>query len=346
EGYRSIMAYSCKSTSCGRVNRWSNPDVSHLGAVTGVVKTSEKSAHNASSLSLTSPVVADFRVAIPEPAPVEAAAVLLPVDGATLGSAALALVWEDVEADEYLVTVGSTVGKDDLHHKSAGTSTTWTVTGLPVDGSKLHVKVWTRFGEAWYTDSVTYSAYKATTVVASIISPPAESTLKGSAVTFSWDDVGADGYMLRLGSSRWTADLGALSTTSTSVSVTGLPVDGRTIWATLYSEDDGRWYSETVTYSAKAPASGPPEPARLLSPDVDAVLSGSTLGFEWTRPTGATGYALTLIDAGGSTLYHETVAGTAARVVLEDAPTGTLSIQLGTRLDEHWFIREYSFETD
>ncbi|HPH96613.1 MAG TPA: M12 family metallo-peptidase [Anaerolineaceae bacterium] len=60
--FRTIMAYASGCSSyCGRVNRWSNPNVLYNGLPTGVVETSPSSAYNALSLNNVAITVANFR---------------------------------------------------------------------------------------------------------------------------------------------------------------------------------------------------------------------------------------------------------------------------------------------
>lgn len=48
--YRTVMAYACSSTTCSRVNYWSNPDITLYGKATGQAIGSSDSADNQSTL--------------------------------------------------------------------------------------------------------------------------------------------------------------------------------------------------------------------------------------------------------------------------------------------------------
>jgi hypothetical protein len=98
-----------------------------------------------------------------------------------------------------------------------------------------------------YTEAGTFS-------LASMSSPTPGSTLSGSTVTFSWSPgVGATGYWLYLGTTGpKSANLyssGVLSGTSATVS--GLPTNGVTIYATLFSRINGVWQPVSYTYTAQ-----------------------------------------------------------------------------------------------
>src|SRR6185503_13490270 len=88
---------------------------------------------------------------------------------------------------------------------------------------------------------------------ASITSPADGSTLPGSGVTFQWTNAGASLYQLWLGTSPGAYDIGyypASGTTGTSLPVTGIPADGRKLYARLYSNIGGAYAYRDFTYTA------------------------------------------------------------------------------------------------
>jgi hypothetical protein len=138
-----------------------------------------------------------------------------------------------------------------------------------------------------------------------ISSPAAGSVLTGSTVTFSWaPETGVSAYVLWLGSngqgSSSLFNSGGIQ--KTSVTVTGLPMNGATIYATLYSAINGVFKPVYITYKA-APS---PSPATLTSPVAGSVLTGSSATFSWKAVTGVTTYQL-LLGTGGqgsSSIYN------------------------------------------
>jgi hypothetical protein len=341
-GFRTVMAYRCPTGPCPRINRWSHADQTLEGAALGVAIGSDEAAHNAASLSLTAPVAEAFRPRASE-ADGEAATLLLPEDGATLGGADASFTWSDAGADAYQLTLGSAEGGADLARIEAGTDLSTTVTGLPTDGRTLHATLWTRHGDDWSRDAATYTAATVATGPASL-SSPAPGSILPARTTFSWGDVGADSYALVLGSSRFGTDLGTWGTTGTSVTVSGLPTDGRTVWATLYTQDGGRWLGETVTYQAGV-GTLDDRPARLLEPAPGTWLTGRSFTFRWTDAR-ASRYALTLYSDDGE-VYHDIVAGTSARVSLSPAvASGTLRVRLATELGGRWYARNETYELE
>jgi len=339
--FRTVMAYDCEGARCPRLNLWSNPDHAVDGAPAGVAIASEDAAHNVASIGITAPVVAGFRDPVNE-TEAEAATLIAPASGSVVSGSTVAVAWTDVSADSYVITVGSTPGGADLARVDAGSATSTVVSGLPTDGSTLHTTLWSTFGDESVTSAGTWVAAAPPPKVASLDSPTPGSMLDGTRVTFAWDDVGADGYALVLGSSRFGSDLGTFATSATELSVSGLPDDGRTLWVSLYSQDGSRWRSETVTYKAFDADLDLLAPAHVLEPAPGGTLSTRTLTFRWTDP-GASAYALTLWS-GETEVYHEIVSGTAATVELPSTvPAGPLTVRLATQLGGRWFSREYSY---
>ena len=87
------------------------------------------------------------------------------------------------------------------------------------------------------------------TAPAQLTSPAAGSTLGGSSQTFSWDaGLGVASYRLDVGKTQGATNiLAGTATSATSLTVTGLPTDGSTIWVRLSSSINGSW--QFVDYS-------------------------------------------------------------------------------------------------
>jgi len=97
-----------------------------------------------------------------------------------------------------------------------------------------------------------------------MVSPAPGSTFSGSTVTFQWTAGSATAYALTLGSSARTIDIynsGTIHTTS--VTVSNIPTDGRTVFATLYSQVNNTWVSNIYTYTA---SSGSASVTRTFTP--------------------------------------------------------------------------------
>jgi hypothetical protein len=124
------------------------------------------------------------------------------------------------------------------------------VIGLPANGETIYARLYSFAGGAWHYLDYTYTAAS----LATLISPPPSSTLMGSNVTFTWS-AGADVTMvyLFLGSNGVGSNnlYSSGYTTHKSVNVTGLPVNGETIYARLYWYLGGAWHHLDYTYMAE-----------------------------------------------------------------------------------------------
>jgi len=251
-GFRTIMAYSCASSYCPRVNRWSNPSLNWEDTPTGVEGTGTDAADNHTSLNQTALIVAGFREQVDTTAPT-AARITSPVEATQLEGSRALFHWEDVSADQTALTIGSTLGASDLGEVDMGSKLRGWVRGLPQDGRTLHVRLWTRVGDDWLSHDHRYIA--ADTAVepkpAVLTSPTAGATLTGSTTTFTWTPQDASQVVIRLGLERDGSDLGQYAVGSrTSLTVHHIPTSGQTIWVTLYSHIDGTWHSQSSHFNA------------------------------------------------------------------------------------------------
>ncbi|MBF0369789.1 MAG: serine protease [Magnetococcales bacterium] len=88
-------------------------------------------------------------------------------------------------------------------------------------------------------------------VAAEITRPAVDDTLKGTEVTFTWDNVGADYYELDVGSSEGGYDIyGGSQTTETRLTVSDLPEDGSTVYTRLYSVFGEEVLTTDATFTA------------------------------------------------------------------------------------------------
>ena len=143
-----------------------------------------------------------------------------------------------------------------------------------------------------------------------LTSPKPGSTLTSSSAAFAWKSTGATGYSLWLG----TTGPGAYNlydsgeTRATSVTVSGLPTNGGTIYARLHSSFGKVTVYSDSTYTAATLVS-------LTAPPAGSVLAGASVTFTWSAAAGASGYSLWLgsTGAGSYNLYdsHETTATSA-----------------------------------
>ena len=153
----------------------------------------------------------------------------------------------------YWLFLGSTgVGSKDLYDSGQTTATTATFTKLPTNGETIYARVYTRYNGVLVYNDYTYTAWMEPPV---LTTPTPGSTLTGADVTFTWTAAatGNQGYWLFLGTtgvgSKNLYDSG--QQTATSATVSGLPTDGTTIYARVYTRYNGVLVYNDYTYHAE-----------------------------------------------------------------------------------------------
>jgi sugar lactone lactonase YvrE len=175
-----------------------------------------------------------------------------PAPGSFLTGSSATFTWSPGRGPtEYMLFLGSTgVRSDNLYNSGPTTATSVNVTGLPINGETIYARIYSFIGGAWHCDDYTYKAASKATLA----SPPPSSTLTGSSITFTWSaGTGVTEYYLLLGSNGVGSDnlYNSGYTTHKSVNVTGLPVNGETVYARLYSYVGGAWHYLDYTYTAE-----------------------------------------------------------------------------------------------
>jgi hypothetical protein len=169
-----------------------------------------------------------------------AAVLTAPTPGSTLGGSSVTFSWSSAaNATGYALWAGTTgtgAGSDNLYYSGevASTVTSLMVSGLPVNGETIYVRLITYHGSA-----STFITYTLTSAAGGMLTTPAPgSTLAGPSVTFSWTaGANATGYALWIGSTQTDTDnlyySGEKAPTVTSLTVNGLPTNGETIYVRL-----------------------------------------------------------------------------------------------------------------
>jgi sugar lactone lactonase YvrE len=230
------------------------------------------------------------------------AALTSPVPGAVLQAPSVTFNWTaGTLATGYSMWFGSTgVGSYNLKTTAETTASSIMVTGLPTNGETIYARLITYFNTV-----LTHIDYVYTAVTPSTLASPAPgAVLPGPSATFNWSaDTGATGYSMWFGSTgvgsnnlKTTAE-----STATSVTVTGLPTNGETIYVRLYTYFNA--VSAHMDYAYTAAPAG--TPATMVSPASGGTLGTSKVSFSWTVGSDATQYDLWLglSGPGSSSLY-------------------------------------------
>jgi hypothetical protein len=213
------------------------------------------------------------------------AALVSPVPGAVLPGPTVMFTWTaGAGASGYTLWLGSKgVGSNDIFDRRE-TTTSDSFAGLPANGETIYVRLYTDFNGA--QSHADYTVTAATLAVLSSPSPGA--LLSGPTVKFtSTTAPGETGSRLVLGStgagSSNLYDSGEMKIASAMAA--GLPTNGETIYARLYTYFIGVQVYADFTYTAA-------QQAMLISPVAGPLLPGRVILFTWTNGNGATGYKI------------------------------------------------------
>jgi len=233
------------------------------------------------------------------------AALTSPSPGSTLAGPSLTFSWTaESGSNGYFLHLGTTgVGSTNLLNSAEYSSTTTSVAinNLPVNGGKIYVRLFTDYyGTHLYQDYVlTASAQAGLTL------PGTSGTLAGPTVTFGWSAAtgSVNGYFLHLGTTA-AGSMNLLNsaeypTSTTSVTVNNLPVNGETIYARLYTDYNGMHLYQDYTFTASA------QPVLALSAtslSFGSVFIGSS----------STSQTVTLTNTGFAALSISSIAVTGA----------------------------------
>lgn len=198
------------------------------------------------SLAATGWVFSDYTYEAYDPA----AAMLSPAPGSTLTGSSATFQWNSgTGISQYWLYIGNTLGGSDLYDAAQGTNLSVPIASLPIDGRTLFVRLWSREGTTWLFKDYTYQA---SSPAAAMVSPAPGFTLTSASATFQWSSgIGMVSYWLYVGSTPGGLDLYNVSqATSLSVTVSGLPTDGRTLYVRLWSYTGTTWVFNDYTYTA------------------------------------------------------------------------------------------------
>ena len=272
------------------------------------------------------------------------AVITSPASGSTLNGASVTFTWSAAAgAAAYWLDVGSAQGQGNLFGQNVGLATSQTVSGIPTDGSTVYVKLWTLVGGTWPSSDYTYKAGGANAKAAMLLPAPT-TQLGGASVTFTWSaGSGAAAYWLDLGSVAGQGNIfGQNVALATSQTVNGIPTDGSTVYAKLWTLLGGTWQFNNYTYKA----AGGNAKAVITSPVPGSSLPGSSVSFTWSAASGAAAYWLDVGSAQGqANIFGQNVALATSKTV-SGIPTdgSTIYVRLWTLTGSTWQSSDYTYK--
>jgi len=261
------------------------------------------------------------------------ASMVTPVSGGTLAGSTQNFIWEDVGATSYYLQIGtSTVGSSELFAGYVYTNSKQ-VAGLPTNGVKIYVRLWSVFGSTWASKDFTYTAAM---VPASMSSPINGVNFSGTSQTFSWNYAGATSYYLQVGSTLGAQDIGGGSTVSTSKLISGLPTDGRSVYVRLWTVFGSTWIKQDYIYTSLAKA-------EMISPVNGSAFIATSKTFTW-NDAAATSYYLQVGSSVGTADIASGYASTPSKTVYGLPTDGrTIYVRLWTVFGSVWASNDYSY---
>ena len=163
---------------------------------------------------------------------------------------------------------------------------------LPIDGSN---RIGNQSARVTYPQVLGWIHAGTTAVASTMTSPAPGSQFGGSNVTFTWTSgTSVSARWLYVGSSSGGAELynsNQLGATTTSLTVSGLPTDGRTIYVRLWSQLPSGWSLLDYTYrAAQATVQVPAAPSNVTV----TATSPTNIHVTWSdNATNETGYRIT-----------------------------------------------------
>lgn len=281
-----------------------------------------------------------------------AAAMTSPIAPGPLTGSSVTFSWSAGSgATAYWLDVGSAAGGGQYFSSGSLSSSTFqaTVTGLPTNGSNVYATLYSQFssGGQWVKTAYVYTALNAAAAAATIASPVSGSTLSGGTVTFTWNaGSSATAYWLDVGSTAGGNNYYSSGSLGTALSTTvyGLPTNGSTVYATLYSLVGGSWTPTSAMYSALNAAA---DAAVLTSPTPATILPGGTVNFSWATGTSVTAYWLDVGSSSGSNNYYSSgnTLGTATSDTVSGLPTdgSMIYVTLYSFIGGQWIGNTYSY---
>ena len=274
------------------------------------------------------------------------AALISPTPGSTLSGSSATFTWTaGGGVTLYQIRIGTTsAGSSNLLKLQTTALTSGLVSNIPTYGVPLYVRLYSLINGAWQSSDYTLTESGAP-LLAALKYPAPGSTLTGSSATFQWTaGGGVTDYELRLGTTGASSkDVFLLITTAlTSGVVTNIPINGKPLYARMYSMVNGAWQYQDYTYTEYIT----PVPAALTSPAPGSTLTGSTATFNWSAGTSVTNYQIMVgtTGVGANNLFRLTTTALTSGVVNNIPITGgTLYVRLYSLIAGAWQYTDYTY---
>jgi len=271
------------------------------------------------------------------------AQIVSPAANAILDGTSQTFNWNaGVGAQFYWVNVGTTQGGYEYYSNFVGQSQQLTVTGLPIDGRPIWVRLMSYIQGAYRI--VDHQFRAASPGPARITAPTVGARLGGATQAFHWNKgVGVSFYWVNVGSTQGGYEYYSnFVGQSQMLTVSGLPIDGRPIWVRLMSYINGEYQFVDHQFTAAVPTA-----SRIISPVVGSALMSSTQTFAWDNGVGVQFYWMDVGTSQGGYNIFSNYVGTVTSYPVSGIPIsgGDIWVRLYSRIGNAWVFVDHRFTT-
>jgi hypothetical protein len=269
-----------------------------------------------------------------------------PQDGSTLAPTQI-FEWSAGDgATDYYMWIGSCYECADLLNEDEGQNQVRTVP-LPVDGRMIYVALFSWIGGEWYEIDYQYQAAMGQQAVAAQMTAPVNGSTLGSPQTFQWDSgYGVSGYFLQVGSCEGCNDLYNANEGSNLADSVSIPIDGRTIYARLFSLIGNNWYYYDYQYRAPQASNLANVRVNIANPfayPVNVSINGEVVGSVPPFTTAGTNVIVNFLSVSfevvqptlNGNALGDTMAGIFSTIV---NPSGTYLFQLSNQIGNSFYF--------
>ena len=267
-----------------------------------------------------------------------------PATGSTLNSSSVTFTWSNSLASQYYLQVGTVPGGQQIYSAGQGTNLSTQVTGLPIGGDNVYVRLWSELGGMWWYSDYSYLACSGCTPTQAAMTTPAPgSTLSSTMVTFKWGTSLASECYLQVGTTAGGQEIySAGEGTNLSSQVMDLPNNGGAVYVRLWSKIGGAWLFNDYTYTACTGCTA--TKAAMVTPASGSTLSSRAVTFTWSAGLSVEYYLFVGTSAGGQEIYSAG-QGTNLSVELSGIPNNgsTVRVRLWSRIGGAWLFNDYTY---
>lgn len=279
-----------------------------------------------------------------------------PANESTLSGSSVEFTWTpDNETVFYwFLAVGSSQGGQDYFTQAyESDARSQTVTGLPVDGSGIFVRLFymMKVDGAFRFLSTDYTFSTPLPAPPELTTPAPGSVLASQDVTFGWEDRGtnATSWRVQVGSTVGGAEYGdkTVGADQRSAQFTGLPDNGTPVWVRFNYFFGNIWRHIDYQYTAKITSTTP----TLTTPAPGGTVTSLPFVAQWTPAQEVvTAWQLQVGTAQGGSEILDTgeLGGEVRMATVDDLPEGTTTfwIRLRFQVGGVWEQEDYEIAYD